>query len=1764
MGKKIKIIFSFIYLNVVLVYSQESLFNLNYYLPVIKVSNDTLFVKIISNYFDNFNIGDTIFIYQTKGASFLTENGDNFGDLISLNCAGCFEFNTIKSKSQNYIIVDCPLKNNYNYLTGNVQVIKIKTFRHLVLNTFIEVPNWDYINGIGGIFVLLIDSLLELNKNIVADGKGFVCYKFDYGTNPLCADIHSCDEYWYSVEGRDSSGLKGEGIGVCTDLYARGRGKVINGGGAGNGRFSGGGGGGNGGQGGNGGKETNMCVDPMNYGGFGGSSITHENGLIKNIFFGGGAGTSTILSYYPDTFSDQGNGGGAILILTNKFKTNSFRTISANGNNGILFYDFTGSIQPNLTLYLNTGGGAGGSIFLWSNIFDGMLNLFVEGGKGGDGLSYSSGNNLFSTGSGGGGGGGVVYFNANTMSQNSILNVYTEGGMPGSADDGYSGSNGTDGNFYQNTFSIDLGCLKINNYIYPSDSIICDNENLPIIFGTYSNLIYSYEWQKSYDSINWELILESPNSYNYYVLELSQTTFYRRIVKYIGGESDTSNVVKILKSKNLHLVDIYHNTCLESCKGRALINIIEGFPPYSFMWSCGDTTNSIINKCANTYTFTITDKFNCQFFGEVQIKDTNLFSLSVLIENPDCEYSPNGRINIVPQGGIPPYNPPLIDTINLYKGIYSFSFVDSLNCAIDTTINLLPKVSITNNSIFIIDTVFYICDTINILGDLIIIEGEADSIKYKWQIKKFDSSEWLDSFTTLSTFQLIGADTSFFIRRIVIAYKDGFYCEDTSNVLTIYINKFFPIVTTNDTLICNFSLYDTIYCEIQGDNYTWQYYYNNEWHTDSSFITNYFLPINLPAGIINIRCVVKIGNCFYNSNTITLYVSKLLSEHSIIQPTCNQTNDGILKIKISNGFSPFTIIINDSLIYTNIYDTIFNYSTGPDTIVYVVNDIFICQSDTFTVIITPLIEIKNKIKVISNLNFCNTDTFVFGNLIPLTIENGEIQNIIWQIRYVSEQDWINICESNCSETIEIFYPDTSFFIRRIVEAYNNDNLYCTDTSNTIFVNIKQIIVKITTDKQKFCYYEDPDTIFCNYVSNLSSIKWYVYYNNSWHLMPDTNHYFIPTFFDDTIKVRCRVDSADCFNFSNILTLYKINDINNLISFQADNDTLYTCGITDVFIYGNFDTTYQIPHFLWIYSYDKVNWFSFDNSNQQNWIYSITDYDTIHFIRLQKIYECIDTSNILTLIALPSIMNNYINFENTLDTILSVCQNDSINILGSYVEGGNQVYEYLWIVSNDLINWYNAPGINNQISYSFFENLGINDSVYYIKRIVSSSVCTDSSNTLTIKFNILPDNVIAVTDSFYCKNDTMSVCFYEIINTSDYNVNYQWQVFIGSWINIPNAINSNYCFKPTNYTLIRRVINKGNCYLPSNEILVFYNNYYLNYELLTDTILCSSDDTIAKLKLIPSGIPPYTINLKFNENEYVTIITNETELTYTIEGNKINEIKIISFKDNSECQADTINETFLIHVFKKEEAKCITYDTCGLSTIAIGNEPNYGIGKWIFSEPIVIENPNNYFTVVTSDMYGRYEIKWQIENGPCLSHSSCIVTFFEEPQKPEIGDTIYIDEFKNITISPFTNFVGIGNWNILEGNITYKPLDSIAIIITSLSEGINSIEWSIKNGTCPIKSDTLYIIFTPLFIPEGFTPNADGINDLFEIKGLLNDCDYKLIVFDRWGNIVYKNDNYNNNWDGKDLNNNQLPEDTYFYLFYKNNVLIKKGFVVIKR
>jgi gliding motility-associated-like protein len=141
----------------------------------------------------------------------------------------------------------------------------------------------------------------------------------------------------------------------------------------------------------------------------------------------------------------------------------------------------------------------------------------------------------------------------------------------------------------------------------------------------------------------------------------------------------------------------------------------------------------------------------------------------------------------------------------------------------------------------------------------------------------------------------------------------------------------------------------------------------------------------------------------------------------------------------------------------------------------------------------------------------------------------------------------------------------------------------------------------------------------------------------------------------------------------------------------------------------------------------------------------------------------------------------------------------------------------------------------------------------------------------------------------------------------------------------------------------------------------------------------------------------------------------------------------------------------------------------------------------------------------------------------------------------------------------------GTGAVLTGNSTSVVMDFSAqatggnLTVTgqnNCGEGVQSPEFLITVNDCSVNP-------SEISIPNSFSPNGDGVNDVFFIRGLPENS--TLIIFDRAGNTLFESLSYTNNWDGKDRAGKALASGTYWYVLSVSGQPEEyKGFVYLKR
>ena len=157
--------------------------------------------------------------------------------------------------------------------------------------------------------------------------------------------------------------------------------------------------------------------------------------------------------------------------------------------------------------------------------------------------------------------------------------------------------------------------------------------------------------------------------------------------------------------------------------------------------------------------------------------------------------------------------------------------------------------------------------------------------------------------------------------------------------------------------------------------------------------------------------------------------------------------------------------------------------------------------------------------------------------------------------------------------------------------------------------------------------------------------------------------------------------------------------------------------------------------------------------------------------------------------------------------------------------------------------------------------------------------------------------------------------------------------------------------------------------------------------------------------------------------------------------------------------------------------------------------------------------------------------------------------------------------------------------IAEHEITQSDIDAGIVINTAIGNGQdpnendvtdesddpNNLDDFDNNGDGEPDDPTVSeVILSELSIPEGFSPNGDGINDVFVIRGLENYPENSIIIFNRWGNKIYEASPYNNDWNGTTMfgvtiGGSDLPEGTYFYvLSLSRDQDVIKGYIYLTK
>ncbi len=262
------------------------------------------------------------------------------------------------------------------------------------------------------------------------------------------------------------------------------------------------------------------------------------------------------------------------------------------------------------------------------------------------------------------------------------------------------------------------------------------------------------------------------------------------------------------------------------------------------------------------------------------------------------------------------------------------------------------------------------------------------------------------------------------------------------------------------------------------------------------------------------------------------------------------------------------------------------------------------------------------------------------------------------------------------------------------------------------------------------------------------------------------------------------------------------------------------------------------------------------------------------------------------------------------------------------------------------------------------------------------------------------------------------------------------------------------------------------------------------------------------------------------------------------------------------------------------------DLCGDLTTLTANLPTGTTGLWTSVSSAVIATPDQGTTEVSNLRNGTTTFVWTLSAPGCANYSADTVVVVSSGKPVANNDALNISaDMRSGSINVTSNDIltGITNFETtLLGNPAFGMIDSFVNNTLFFSvgigaEGATELAYQICNLDCPGQCDTALIIINVANdgrepeLPNTITPNGDGLNEALVFDILLSNPaeefpNNELIVFNRWGDIVYQSKPYANNWQGTNNDGKELPHGTYYYILrldIGNRDIIRGDVTIVK-
>lgn len=258
------------------------------------------------------------------------------------------------------------------------------------------------------------------------------------------------------------------------------------------------------------------------------------------------------------------------------------------------------------------------------------------------------------------------------------------------------------------------------------------------------------------------------------------------------------------------------------------------------------------------------------------------------------------------------------------------------------------------------------------------------------------------------------------------------------------------------------------------------------------------------------------------------------------------------------------------------------------------------------------------------------------------------------------------------------------------------------------------------------------------------------------------------------------------------------------------------------------------------------------------------------------------------------------------------------------------------------------------------------------------------------------------------------------------------------------------------------------------------------------------------------------------------------------------VRMIGF--TAEGCSDTASANVLVDSIPVINAVTSKSTACAGATInfTVQHNSNATTFRWIFGDSTssasgsfarIFEEAGIYpFALVASSAVG------------CVSDTAKgVIQIYEQPNV-YTGPDLITQPGKPITLMATVNS---GNYSLLWSPAVF--LSSATVLQPTAAPPTDQLYTltATGEGGCTATDNVLVKVFTGIHIPNAFSPNGDGVNDVWNIRGLRVYQNAKTEVFNRWGQKVFESAGYITPWDGT-VKGKPVPVGVYYYIIRIND------------